>query len=54
MNAENLKKAVIQRKTQAEQEKLAHLERLGIAEGYALACQALVDLVDQPDPVETP
>lgn len=54
MNPENLKKALVQRKAQAEQEKLGHLERLGIAEGFAIACQAVLDLVDQPDPVETP
>ena len=52
MSPDHLKKALAQRKTQAEQEKLGHLERLGMAEGYAMACQTLLDLLDQPDPVE--
>ena len=54
MSPEHLKKALLARIKQAEQEKLGHLERLGMAEGFAMACQAMLDLVDQPDPVETP
>jgi len=52
MNPENLKKLLTTRKAQADQEKLAHLERLGIAEGVALACQATLDALDAPDPEE--
>ena len=52
MSPEHLKKALAARIKQAEQEKLGHLERLGIAEGFALACQTLMELMDQPDPEE--
>ena len=52
MSPEHFKKALVARIKQAEQEKLGHLERLGIAEGFALACQTLMELMDQPDPEE--
>jgi len=42
------------RKAQAEQEKLAHLERLGIAEGVALTCQWVLEELAKPETEDPP
>ena len=54
MTADALTKLLMQKKTAAEQEKLGHLERLGIAEGFAVACQWLLDELAKPEPEPSP
>ena len=49
MSPEDLQTLLTQKKLAAEQEKLAHLERLGIAEGFALACQWMLDELAKPE-----
>ena len=54
MSPDKLIFALQQKKLAAEQEKLGHLERLGIAEGFALACQWTLDELAKPEPEPSP